>query len=156
MDQTIKIAGEAGQGVQTIGASIARAFARAGRYAFTHQDLESRIRGGHNFYQVRVGDAPVTCSRSKVDLLVALDRVSIDLHAGELAPGGAVIYDPASTGGPIDLPGSHPIAFTELALSGGGSKIMSAVTMGAVCGYVGADPARSAYSGDAREEGRDV
>lgn len=140
MDLTIKIAGEAGQGVQTIGASIARVFARAGLHVFTHQDLESRIRGGHNFYQLRVGDAPVTCSRARVDLLVALDRISVDVHAGEVSPGGTLIYDPTSTVGPVDRPGSHPIPFTGLALAAGGSKIMaSAVTMGAVCGWAGAD-----------------
>ena len=49
MDYTIKIGGEAGQGIQTIGDTLARVFSRTGYHVFTHQDYESRIRGGHNF-----------------------------------------------------------------------------------------------------------
>ena len=139
MDCSIKIAGEAGQGVQTIGAAIAKVFSRAGLHVFAHQDLESRIRGGHNFYQVRAAGHPVTCPREKIDLLVALNRESIDLHAAELGDGGAVLYDPASAGGAIEKPGYHPVAWGGLALSAGGSKVMaSAVTMGAICGLTGA------------------
>jgi 2-oxoglutarate ferredoxin oxidoreductase subunit alpha len=59
MDYTIKIGGEAGQGIQTIGETLGRVFARSGFYVFTNQDYESRVRGGHNFYQVRFSDRPV-------------------------------------------------------------------------------------------------
>ena len=48
MDLTIKISGEAGQGIQTIGETLARVFARSGLHVFAHQDYESRVRGGHN------------------------------------------------------------------------------------------------------------
>lgn len=63
MDYTIKICGEAGQGIQTIGETLAKVFSRTGYHVFTHQDYESRIRGGHNFYQIRFSDHPVTASR---------------------------------------------------------------------------------------------
>lgn len=96
MDYTIKIGGEAGQGIQTVGDTISRVFARTGYHVFTHQDYESRIRGGHNFYQVRFSDRAVTASRDKVDILVAFDRESIDLHVKEVAPQGRIIYDSAS------------------------------------------------------------
>ena len=77
MDYTIKIGGEAGQGIQTIGDSLARVFARAGYHVFIHQDYESRIRGGHNFFQIRVSDRPVCSSRDRIDIVIALDRPSI-------------------------------------------------------------------------------
>jgi len=51
MDYSVKIGGEAGQGIQTIGDTLARVFSRSGYYVFTHQDYESRIRGGHNFFR---------------------------------------------------------------------------------------------------------
>ena len=63
MDYTIRIGGEAGQGMQTIGDALGKIFTRSGYYVFIHQDYESRIRGGHNFVQVRVSDSPVGCSR---------------------------------------------------------------------------------------------
>ncbi|MBP9561666.1 MAG: 2-oxoacid:acceptor oxidoreductase family protein, partial [Syntrophorhabdaceae bacterium] len=64
MDYTIKIGGEAGQGIQTIGDILAKVFSRSGYHVFTHQEYESRIRGGHNFYQIRFSDRPVTSSKS--------------------------------------------------------------------------------------------
>ena len=66
MDYTIKIGGEAGQGIQTIGDTLGRVFARAGYHVFSHQDYESRIRGGHNFYQIRVSARPISSSREKI------------------------------------------------------------------------------------------
>ncbi len=46
----IRIGGEAGQGLVSIGSILMRAAAREGWYLFAHQDYESRIRGGHNFF----------------------------------------------------------------------------------------------------------
>ena len=38
MDYSVKIGGEAGQGVQTIGDTLAKVFSRAGYHVITHQD----------------------------------------------------------------------------------------------------------------------
>src|SRR3990167_190735 len=93
MDYSIKIGGEAGQGIQTIGDTLAKVFSRTGYHVFTHQDYESRIRGGHNFFQIRFSDKPVMSSRIKIDILVALDKESITLHEKELSDNGWIIYD---------------------------------------------------------------
>lgn len=100
MDYSIKIGGEAGQGIQTIGDTLARVFSRAGYHVFTHQDYESRIRGGHNFFQIRFSDRPVTASRDKIDIVVALDKESISLHEKELTENGLIIYDSSMIGNP--------------------------------------------------------
>ncbi|HUJ68451.1 MAG TPA: 2-oxoacid:acceptor oxidoreductase family protein, partial [Syntrophorhabdales bacterium] len=93
MDYTIKIGGEAGQGVQTIGDSLARVFARSGLHVFIHQDYESRIRGGHNFFQIRVSDRPVAASRERIDIVMALDSASIANNEGSLSDRGLILYD---------------------------------------------------------------
>jgi 2-oxoglutarate ferredoxin oxidoreductase subunit alpha len=93
MDYTIKIGGEAGQGIQTIGDTLARVFSRTGYHVFSHQDYESRIRGGHNFYQIRFSDKPLSASKDSVDIIVALDRDSITHHEHELKEHGRIIYD---------------------------------------------------------------
>jgi Pyruvate/2-oxoacid:ferredoxin oxidoreductase gamma subunit len=51
---TVKITGEAGQGMQTVGFNLCKLFTRAGLYVFANQDYMSRIRGGNNFFQLRV------------------------------------------------------------------------------------------------------
>ncbi len=93
MDVTFKIAGEAGQGLQTIGGILAHAFARAGLHLFAHQDYMSRVRGGHNFFQLRVADFPVGASRRGINVLVALSDRGITEHRDEVVEGGAIVYD---------------------------------------------------------------
>jgi len=53
MDILIRIAGEAGQGVQTAGGLVVGALARLGFHLFTTQSYMSRARGGLNWFDVR-------------------------------------------------------------------------------------------------------
>src|SRR5829696_7874859 len=71
-DMTIKVGGEAGQGVESSGAGFAKALARAGIWIYGLQDYMSRIRGGHNFYQVRVSDEEIWACRDEVHMLLPL------------------------------------------------------------------------------------
>jgi 2-oxoglutarate ferredoxin oxidoreductase subunit alpha len=138
MDYTIKIGGEAGQGIQTIGEWLARIFARSGYHVFSHQDYESRVRGGHNFYQLRFASQPLAASRQNSDILVALDRESITRHGKELTPRGRIIYDAAALDFSSDDPAFLAIPFGELAQEQGGAKIMAnTVATGAVLGLLG-------------------
>jgi Pyruvate/2-oxoacid:ferredoxin oxidoreductase gamma subunit len=79
VDYSIKISGEAGQGIRTIGDTLARVFSRSGLHVFAHQDYESRIRGGHNFVQIRFSDRQVMAPREVIDILVALDKDRIPI-----------------------------------------------------------------------------
>lgn len=57
LDLNVIIAGSAGEGVQTIGEAFARSVLRHGYPVFTTQEYESRIRGGHSSYRVRITEA---------------------------------------------------------------------------------------------------
>jgi len=87
------VGGEAGQGVQSVGFILAKAFARGGYHVFADQDYESRVRGGHNFFRVRVSDSEVGAISEEVDILLALNQESVEFHRGELAPGGVMVFD---------------------------------------------------------------
>jgi 2-oxoglutarate ferredoxin oxidoreductase subunit alpha len=140
MDYTLKIGGEAGHGIDTIGAILSRIFTRAGYFVFSHRDYESRIRGGHNFFQIRLSDRPVRASRDAIDILVALDRQSIELHERELSEKGVIVYEAAAIKEKFDSPAFLDVPFTEIAIKQGGSKIMSnTVATGAVLGMLGMD-----------------
>ena len=80
VDMNFMVGGEAGQGVQLVGFLLAKALARGGYHVFADQDYESRIRGGHNFFRVRVKDSRVGAIAESVDMLIALNKESIDLH----------------------------------------------------------------------------
>jgi 2-oxoglutarate ferredoxin oxidoreductase subunit alpha len=142
MDYTIKIGGEAGQGIQTIGDTLGRVFARTGLHVLTDQDYESRIRGGHNFYRIRLADRPVMAPREVVDILVAMDRESIAQHGPELTARGQIIYDGGTLKEQHEGRRFLDIPFARLAVDHGGDRIMAnTVATGAVLGMLGMDPA---------------
>ncbi|MDI6854240.1 MAG: 2-oxoacid:acceptor oxidoreductase subunit alpha [Deltaproteobacteria bacterium] len=93
IDLNILIGGAAGQGVHSISAPLGKALVRHGAHVFTIQDYQSRIRGGHLFNVIRVSDAPLSSPRLGVDILVALNQETLDLHREEVSPEGIVIYD---------------------------------------------------------------
>lgn len=138
VDINFMIAGEAGQGVQSVGFMLAKVFARGGFHVFADQDSDSRIRGGHNFSRVRVKDGRVGAITEPVDALLALNRESIDRHQKELASGGIVIFD----GEKIKIPGGNGNLFSvpleRLAQEMAGSKLVAnIVALGAALGLVG-------------------
>ena len=92
-EMTFKIGGEAGQGVESSGAGFAKALARAGWHVFGMQDYYSRIRGGHNFYQIRASERPAYSHVQSVDLLLALTQEAVDRHCDEVVTGGGVICE---------------------------------------------------------------
>ena len=87
------VGGEAGQGVQTIGYLLAKSLAVKNYHVFADQDYESRVRGGHNFFRVRAADTEIFAVDDAVDVLLAFNRESIDLHRHRVREGGLIVYD---------------------------------------------------------------
>ena len=90
---TIRIGGAAGDGVESSSAGFCKALARGGLHVFGLPDYYSRIRGGHNFYSIRVSNGPLLSHTEPVHLLLALTEETIPRHQDKLVPGGAVVYD---------------------------------------------------------------
>ncbi len=91
------IGGEAGYGIMTTGAMMAKIFTRLGLSVFDYVEYPSLIRGGHNAYYVRAADTKIYSQKKTVDILVALNRETIDKHKAELSEHAAIIFDPAVT-----------------------------------------------------------
>jgi len=90
---TIMLGGEAGQGLQSMGQVLSRSLSRNGLHVFAFQDYESRIRGGHSFFQLRTAARRLDAHVDTVDILVALTGETISLHERQLSPHGVVLYD---------------------------------------------------------------
>ncbi len=97
-DFTFMVGGEAGQGIQSMGLVLAKIASQGGFHIFADQDFESRVRGGHNFFRIRVSDNEVLAISEPLDILIALNRETIDLHQNEVKPDGAIIFDGEQTG----------------------------------------------------------
>ena len=65
-----------------------------GLHVFGLNAYQSVIRGGHVWFQARASDARPYSSGDAADILYALDRATVDIHAPGLRPGGTVIYGP--------------------------------------------------------------
>jgi 2-oxoglutarate ferredoxin oxidoreductase subunit alpha len=90
---SIIVGGQAGDGITQAGINIALACVRGGLHAFGTNDYQSLIRGGHNFYTLRVSREKVHSQTDYADLLLALNEETITLHKDELAPGAGIVYD---------------------------------------------------------------
>lgn len=135
----IMVGGEAGQGVQSVGHLLARAFARWGYHVFADQDYESRVRGGHNFFRVRASRAPVGAILETLDILIAFNRESIDLHRAEVGKDGVIIYDGEKI---KDVTGDKLISLPleKLAVEAAGDRMMAnTVALGTALALPGYD-----------------
>ncbi|MBS3735217.1 MAG: 2-oxoacid:acceptor oxidoreductase subunit alpha [Phycisphaerae bacterium] len=134
MDITIRVAGEAGQGVQTTGTLLAGVCGRLGLHVAATKSYMSRIRGGLNWFDVRLGEAPLCAGRDDADVLVALSEAALDVLGGGVRDGGVALYDGD------EAPGAATgVNFTQIARDVAESKVMAnTVATGAifaVCGY---------------------
>ncbi len=92
----IVLGGEAGQGLVTVGHLLAKSLVRGGYSICVTQSYQSRIRGGHNTFAVRVSVDEVAAPRESIDLLAGLDGQTVRLHEHELSLNGMVIVDEAA------------------------------------------------------------
>jgi 2-oxoglutarate ferredoxin oxidoreductase subunit alpha len=92
-DFSFLIGGEAGAGISRSGFLLAKACMRGGLNVFGVNDYQSLIRGGHNFYIVRISDGEIYSQPDQVDLLIALNAETALRHKDELVSGGGIIYD---------------------------------------------------------------
>jgi 2-oxoglutarate/2-oxoacid ferredoxin oxidoreductase subunit alpha len=90
----IRAGGQAGDGIASIGESLARCYSRMGLHVFGLNAYQSVIRGGHVWYQARTGDRRPYSQGDGADVLYALDKQTVDVHAPSLRPGSYVIHDP--------------------------------------------------------------
>jgi len=143
-EMTIRIGGAAGDGVESSGGGFCKALARGGLHVFGLPDYYSRIRGGHNFFSVRVSDRPIYCQTAPAHLLLALTQETIPRHRGNIAEGGAIVYDSALKVPPEQASGND-IQFLAVPLSdiaeqeAGIALARNTVALGVAAGMTGFD-----------------
>jgi len=134
MELNLRIAGEAGQGIETTGSVLIGALAGLGLHVFSTQDYMSRIRGGLNWFDIRIADKELFAGTRKTDLLVAFTQEALETLRPDVRAGGLILFEGEGAPGVLSLP------FTQTATDVGGSTIMAnAVTAGAVFALLGSD-----------------
>ncbi|HOI55870.1 MAG TPA: 2-oxoacid:acceptor oxidoreductase family protein, partial [Phycisphaerae bacterium] len=153
MSLTVRVAGEAGQGVLTTGHLLVRSFASLGLHVLATRSYMSRIRRGLNWYDVRIGEAPLWGPARRVELLVALTDAAAEVLRDSVADGGLVLHNGAE--GDADI----QIDIETVAKDTGGSELYAnTVAVGAVTALLGYPlaPLESVLSSEFADKGEDV
>jgi 2-oxoglutarate ferredoxin oxidoreductase subunit alpha len=139
-DITFKIAGAAGQGVESSGAGFAEALANGGLYVFGLQDYMSRIRGGLNFFQIRVHEKPLYSHEDAVHLFLPLNKEALETYQADVVKGGGIIYDDSFK---VDRRAianrgqkAMPVPLVEIAKEHGERVMANTAALGAAAGVV--------------------
>lgn len=90
--QVIKVAGESGQGINSIGETIAKAIKNSGFYTFGYREYPSLIKGGHAFHQIDFASHPINCSSKSADILLCFSRASFHVYLPTLKSNGLVLH----------------------------------------------------------------
>ncbi|MCL4365170.1 MAG: 2-oxoacid:acceptor oxidoreductase subunit alpha [Candidatus Marsarchaeota archaeon] len=140
---SIRICGANGDGVESSGALVIKVAAKNGLHVFGYRGYQSIIRGGHVWYQIRIGDSELRSHGEGIDILIALNQDSINYQKSHLNQNAIVIYDPSKV--KVDSLDSSrfvfvPIPLLDIAIAASGDPIMrNVVAIGAALKFVGID-----------------
>ncbi len=90
---SVWVGGAAGDGIASVGESLAKIFARNGLHVYAYNSYQSVIRGGHVWWQMRAGSEKVYTQPENCHLLIALNQDTIDQHALGVEEGGGILYN---------------------------------------------------------------
>lgn len=133
----IRMGGESGEGIVTIGEILVRIAARSGLEVFTFRTYPAEIMGGHVVYQARLGTDRVLSDGDEIDALVALNEEGYQKHIHELLPGGSLIYDSGLVRPTDDEHPHYPIPVTEISEQLDFPRGKNLVMVGALLGLFG-------------------
>ncbi len=137
----MRIAGESGEGVISAGDIFTLAAAHLGHNVLTFRTYPAEIKGGHNWYQVRVGPKQVLSMGEKLDVLVAFNAEGYQKHLNEMREGGVIIYDPDLVTPEPNGFTSYPIPLTKIARTElDYVRGKNLVVLGALSGLFGLEP----------------
>jgi len=90
---TWKIGGEAGFGIISAGTMLSRIAARLGYFTLATNEYPSLIRGGHNLITVRISIDKIESMLRSINILVALNRQTVEIHKKEITHGDYIVFD---------------------------------------------------------------
>lgn len=125
----ILLGGAAGDGIETMSMLLEKLLKQSGFHVFTTRDVMSRVRGGHNFVQVRFGEKLIESHSEQLDGIFVMNKESFALHQNELNADGLVISDLS-----LELTDKRVLALplVETAKELGNKKVVTSVAIGTI------------------------
>ncbi len=135
-DLSIVIAGQAGQGIQSVAHLLAHVLKLQGFHVFATAEYMSRVRGGINSTTIRISNEKRDAFRSTIDLFVSLDARSFAFYKHRFTENTMFLgfRDDAFCEDCV-----MEVNFASIAQSIGGIVYANTVSAGAILGLIGAD-----------------
>jgi 2-oxoglutarate ferredoxin oxidoreductase subunit alpha len=125
----ILLGGAAGDGIETMSALLEKMLKQSGCHLFTIRDFMSRVRGGHNFTQIRFGNNLLHAHRDSLDGIFAIDETTYQEHQSQLLDNGFILCDESLS---IDDHRALKLPLKAVAKELGNPKVISSVAIGAL------------------------
>lgn len=131
-DIVIVLAGEAGQGIQSIESILSLLLKRSGYHYFSTSEVMSRVRGGINSTEIRISSQPVNAFRNRIDILIPLSNKGVDHLKSRLTDKSLVIGEKDKA----NYKNKLEIAFSDIAQEIGNKIFSNTVAAGFICGLL--------------------
>lgn len=132
---SIVLAGEAGQGIQSIEAVLTALLKQGSYHVFAAKEYMSRVRGGVNSVEIVVSSRAAPAYVDRIDLLIPLTPDAIPHLKKRISAETIIIGDAAliGTAGMIDVP------FQKLATEAGSAIMANTLAAGLIAALLGID-----------------
>jgi 2-oxoglutarate ferredoxin oxidoreductase subunit alpha len=90
---SIKLGGESGQGINTLGKLLSKALKDTGYQTFSYREYPSLIKGGTASYQIDFSDQYLASSSKRCSILAILNQSALHEYLYSLNTNGILIYD---------------------------------------------------------------
>lgn len=127
---SVVLSGEAGQGIQTIENLLTRILKDDGFNVFATKEYMSRIRGGSNSTEIRVGKDAVRSHSSNIDILIPLTKESVEHLKDSISSETIIIADMKNL--KIDYSNAVDVPFFDIAKEIGNRIYSNIVAAGTI------------------------
>ena len=135
MEYNVLIGGAAGQGMDTVASLFNKVLQRSGYNIYTTSDYRSRVRGGHNFFQIRFSDKEITSQSKYLDVIFALNAETLEIHLDRLKEDGVSFCDEKIEG----FENTKKYDLVSKATEFGNPKMITTIGLGMLMGKFGLD-----------------
>src|SRR6056297_87801 len=141
---TICLSGAAGMGIQTVEKLLTKILKNNSYNVYATKEVMSRVRGGNNSTEIRVGQSKVRGYKHHVDIFVPINKNAIERHIDRFTEKTMVIGEKDNMDYDFGSNRKYEIAFSDMAKEIGNKLYTNTVAVGTLCGIFDVDKDKAA------------
>lgn len=136
---TLLIGGIQGEGVVSLGTNLMKTLSNLGYYTYGSRNFSSRIKGGNTTMTISIGVEKQLCVEDHIDMILALDKETIQLYSSKLHTNGILLYDSVISVEDFNAENHRfiPLPITEIAKNSGSLIMKNTSALGFVGRLIG-------------------